>query len=389
MKILMYSDKFGGPTTTFIQNDLLELARVHTVKYLCFEKDTVSYFQYPDVEIVPFRRNMVLTKIYWILESKGWYLDYRNRTFASRVHAIIDAFQPDLIQCNFGIEALRLTDNLSENHKKIPLVINFLGYDASFHLRRPSYVRKLIELAARPNVYATCNTYFLRKNLEVKDVDFQRNEVIHTGVRLEFFDRKNVYPVHPEYIFLQIATLSERKGQEVTLRAFKRMLGLVPDPDKYKLILAGGNEDGYGTWVMKLAEELGIAGKVQFTDWISPTDARKLMVDANCFLHHSRTVNGRTEGIPTAVSEAMAMELPVISTWHSGISELVEEGENGFLVEENDIETYSQRMIDIQRFGYLKKNRAKVEGDFNIQTRAEKFEKFYQEIFLRSSTGKQ
>jgi len=35
---------------------------------------------------------------------------------------------------------------------------------------------------------------------------------------------------------------------------------------------------------------------------------------------------------PNAIIEAMAMELPIISTWHAGIPELVENEVNGYLV---------------------------------------------------------
>jgi colanic acid/amylovoran biosynthesis glycosyltransferase len=380
MRILMFSKSFGGPTTTFIQNDLLELAKNHTVKYLATEFDTTGSFRYPDYAIVEFNQSRVSRKLHWILETNGWYLNNGNRAFAKQVNAIIDQFKPDLIQCNFGIEALMLTDNLSSGNKQIPLIINFLGYDASYHLGRGSYVRKLIELTHRPNVYATCNTQFLKNNLEAKHIYFKHNRIIHTGVRTDFFDRHNVYPEHRKFIFLQIASFSYRKGQEVAIRAFKRMLDTVSDPDRYKLIFAGGDDDPTCMEMRKLPSELGIQERIEFRPWVTPAESRSLMIDANCFVQHSRTIEGRTEGIPTAVSEAMSMELPVISTLHAGIPELVEDGVNGFLVAENDIEHFAKRMKDIQTFGYLKKNRDKVEKEFNLANRTVEFEKYYSEI---------
>jgi colanic acid/amylovoran biosynthesis glycosyltransferase len=380
MRILMYCNKFGGPTTTFIQNDLAFLASQHEVRHLCIERDMFAKVAFSDIEVVPFRRNPVITKILWILEKKGWYLSYKNRAFRERVNAIIDSFKPDLILCNFGIEALVLTDNLSQRNSKIPVVINFLGYDASFHLNRPSYVSKLKALTQLSNVYATSNTFYLKKNLEVKGVCFKENRVIHTGVNLDFFVRNGYVPSHKEYIFLQVALLSQRKGQEVTIHAFHRMLTKVSDRANYKLILAGGEENEVGAAIRKLPFELGIGDQVEFTSWVTPTQSRQLMMEANCFVHHSRSVNGRTEGVPTAISEAMAMELPVIATWHAGIPELVEEGENGFLVEENDVETYASRMLEIQSFHYLEINRKKVELEFNLKRRKDEMEQFFKEI---------
>jgi glycosyltransferase involved in cell wall biosynthesis len=380
----MYSDDFGGPTTTFIQNDLLELAKHHEVKYLCTKRGKGGSFNYPDVEIVSFVQSPILRKIYWILEKNGLALVFRNRRFARGVNKIIDTFRPEVIQCNFGYEALRLTDNLSAANKRIPLIINFLGYDASFHLTRQSYVRKLISLSKRPAVSATCNTGFLKKNLEMKGIYFQENRVIHTGVRLDYFDRKNVYPSGPQYTFLQIATLSERKGQEITLLAFKMFLDSTMDKSRFRLILAGGKEDEYGEKIRNLPRELGITDYVTFIDWVTPEEARKLLLRVNCFVHHSRTTRGRTEGIPTVMSEAMSMELPVISTWHAGIPELVEDGVNGFLVQENDISAYAQCMLKILDWGFLKRNREKVMLEFNLLDRTRAFENFYKSILSRN-----
>jgi colanic acid/amylovoran biosynthesis glycosyltransferase len=387
MKVLMFSDDFGGPTTTFIQNDLMGLTKNHQVKYLCIQKNNQGNFKYDDLEVVPFKMNSILRKLYWILETNGLYLNFKNTAFAKRVNKIIHDFQPDIIQCNFGIEALRLTDNLNAQNGNIPVVINFLGYDASFHLKRASYVSKLIDLAKQSNVYATCNTSFLKKNLEVRDVFFQENRVIHTGVNLDFFNRDGNYPAHAEYVFLQIAILTKRKGQDIAILAFKRMLEKVSEPQKYKLILAGGNEGDYGRMIRQMPKRLGIESQVQFSDWITPAVSKDLMLNADCFLHHSRKVEGRTEGIPTAISEAMAMELPIISTWHAGIPDLVGHGENGYLVEEGDVEELAQRMIDIQSFGYRKNNREKVMNYFNIKTRTAAFEKYYAHILEKGASS--
>ena len=46
--------------------------------------------------------------------------------------------------------------------------------------------------------------------------------------------------------------------------------------------------------------------------------------------------DGDMEGVPVALMEAMARGIPVISTWHSGIPELVEDGRNGWLIKEKD-----------------------------------------------------
>ncbi len=383
----MYCENFGGPTTTFIQNDLLELSKIHTVKHLSAQFDTVGKFKYHDAVAVKFSRNALSTKIHFILETKGWYLNFSNRAFAKGINAIIDDFQPDIIQCNFGIEALKLTDNLSSKNRKIPLVINFLGYDASLHLGRPSYVKKLIKLAKLPNVYATSNNHFLKKNLEAKKIFFRENKVLHSGVRLDFFDRKGVYPKNKAFTFLQIASFSYRKGQEIAIRAFARMMEKVQDRTRFKLIFAGGDDDATCVAMRKLPAELGVADRIEFRDWLTPAESLSLMLEADCFVQHSRTINGQTEGIPTALAEAMALEMPVLSTWHAGIPDLVEDEVNGYLVAENDVDHLAKRMHDIQAMGFLKINREKVIKEFNLNERIPMFGRYYEHILENNSAS--
>lgn len=50
------------------------------------------------------------------------------------------------------------------------------------------------------------------------------------------------------------------------------------------------------------------------------------------------------EGIPVALMEAMAVGIPVVSTVHSGIPELIEPGHSGWLVPENNALALADRL---------------------------------------------
>ena len=69
------------------------------------------------------------------------------------------------------------------------------------------------------------------------------------------------------------------------------------------------------------------------------------MADAHIFLAPSVTAeNGDQEGIPVVIMKAMALGLPIISTDHGGIPELVEDGVSGFLVKERDVDSLTTRL---------------------------------------------
>jgi colanic acid/amylovoran biosynthesis glycosyltransferase len=75
--------------------------------------------------------------------------------------------------------------------------------------------------------------------------------------------------------------------------------------------------------------------------------------------------------------EAMSMQLPIISTYHSGIPELVENNVNGFLVNERDIESYAEAMQKILTWNYLPQNREKVMQNFEKQQHGRLLEQYY------------
>ena len=57
--------------------------------------------------------------------------------------------------------------------------------------------------------------------------------------------------------------------------------------------------------------------------------------------------DGDTEGTPLVLVEALAMGIPVVSTRHADIPEIVKDGLNGFLVPERDAGALAERLIHL------------------------------------------
>ncbi len=131
-----------------------------------------------------------------------------------------------------------------------------------------------------------------------------------------------------------------KKGHKITIGAFGRVCEAHPG---LRLEIVG---DGELLDACKRQAELrGISGQVVFHGAKSHDFVRDLLARSSLYLQHSVTDSrSETEGIPTALQEAMSCGNAVISTLHAGIPEHVSDGENGLLVNENDREAYVEKL---------------------------------------------
>ena len=98
------------------------------------------------------------------------------------------------------------------------------------------------------------------------------------------------------------------------------------------------------------ATSLGLQDAISFPGVLTPEEIVALMGNARAFVQHSVTApDGDREGSPVALLEAQMAGLPVVSTRHSGIPEIVADGETGILVEERDAAGMGRAMARLAR----------------------------------------
>jgi colanic acid/amylovoran biosynthesis glycosyltransferase len=194
--------------------------------------------------------------------------------------------------------------------------------------------------------------------------------VHHMGVDLKIFPYSEHNPDPNAVInILTIGRLIEKKGHEYALRAIAELSQLIDRKLQYSIIGSGPLE----LYLKSLATELGIADIVNFVGSMPQDIVQSYLANAHIFLLPSVTAeNNDQEGIPVALMEAMASGLPVISTRHSGIPELVEHTLSGFLAEEREIvsitNTISRLILDPSLFSNIAINgRKKVEEEFDLE----------------------
>lgn len=170
-------------------------------------------------------------------------------------------------------------------------------------------------------------------------------------------------PVH----FLSVGRAVEKKGLDTLLHALAKL----PNDLHWRWThIAGGPllKD-----LKNLGEHLGISDKLEFLGSQSQARVLQAYLDCDLFVLPCRiAANGDRDGLPNVIVEAQSQKLPVISSPISGIPELIEDGENGVLVEPNRPDLLAQALINLahapdQRARMGAHGMARVHDSFNAK----------------------
>ncbi len=384
MRILLFSDFFCEDTTTFIYNEVIGLTQQgHDVMYLCTERINEKKFPFANVVEIPYFLNPVLRKIRWYMEIYDLRLTFKNGIYSHQVTQAIEKFRPDIIHCHFGYQALRLLDNF--DYSQTPVVITFHGYDATFKFNRRSYVNLLKSHLQQPNIHIFLACDFFRGNFNKNQISLEKATTVYCGINIQLFKRTNYTTPKEPFTFLQVSSFHTKKGHYYTVMAFKKLREAHPD---FNCRLVFGGNGPHFEEIKQLVKQYGLEDRVIFKGLVTQQEARQLMEEANCFVHHSITSEtGDSEACTNSIMEAMAMELPILSTWHGGIPEMVKDATHGFLVEEKDVDLFAKKMWEIRNWGYRAENREHIKNQFEISIHIRELEKRFNEIILASRQG--
>ncbi|GJL56734.1 MAG: colanic acid biosynthesis glycosyltransferase WcaL [Nitrospirales bacterium] len=358
MKIALVVDKFPNRSQTFVMSQITGLIdRDHEVHIHANAKGKP-----PDVHSDIEKYSQGARAFYlwrsglWSLGSIGMrvgtllLLGVRNVVKSGKVATSLKLFLKgaglisngpyDIVHCHFGPRgnigaALKAAGVIQGK-----LVTTFYGFDLT------SYIEE-----RGPAVY---NLLFSRGDLFIAISEKMKNDLIRLGCRPDkiivhrlgvdlknFQFRPSIQKKVGERIqILTIGRFVEKKGMEYGLRAFAKVVEKFPQIE-YKIVGDGELRDE----IDSLVSTLNLDDRLQLLGWKTQEDVAKLLESADIFLAPSVTsANGDQEGTPTVIIEALARGVPVLSTDHAGIPELIQNGKSGFLVPERDVEALSERL---------------------------------------------
>lgn len=248
----------------------------------------------------------------------------------------------DLLFVNYGTAGAELAPLAKASNT--PMLVHFHGYDASVLTVLERYRQKYQEMFSIAKVIIAVSQEMV-------------NDLIKLGVPREklhlltYLPNERFLKIKPDYTSSQILAVGrfvEKKAPYLTLLAFMKAKEECP---LLTLVFIGQGD------LLAVCKDLCDSMKIQdvsFIGVLNPEEVAKEMERSFCFVQHSkRALSGDKEGTPVAILEALAAGLPVISTRHAGIPDVVKDGENGFLVDEGDVEGMSKYIVNVWRDRHL------------------------------------
>jgi glycosyltransferase involved in cell wall biosynthesis len=373
--VAVYVRHYISPSETFIYRQLEGVRGGYRPIVLTANPSNLDLFPYEPLYVR--RKSLVekvCTRLVNIATGRSRWLSSGQEKFWSRV---LNAERVELVHAHFAHFALDMLP--LARALEIPMVVTFHGVDASLLLENEKYAKALPQLVEYAHTITVSQN--MADRLAARRIKPRRLSVHYIGVPTEDFQYVERSPAREKLAarmpirFLAVSNFIEVKGHRYTVDAFARYTKGQPNAE---LILAG---DGpLRGEIEALVSELGIRDKVRFAGRVKMDRVIELMSEADAFLQHSVSLpNGRQEGLPTVLMEAMSTGLPVIATRHSGIPELVEDGIDGLLVEERDIEGYVSALEGLPDLDPQigRRARHKIEEKFNMSIQNTKLMDIY------------
>ncbi|MFY0802776.1 glycosyltransferase [Peribacillus frigoritolerans] len=250
----------------------------------------------------------------------------------------------------------------------IPLIVSIRGRDGS---DRPEIFEKNAKRYSALNkhgahYYPVCQ--YLAEGLRRLGIPAKNMHVLYGGIELDLFPFSNrTLPTIGEIRVLSVGRLVDKKGFVTLIKAFKRIYTQYPNA---RLHIIGAGEDEKR--IKSTIAEYNLKDVVILRGAMDSKQVSDELKKAHIFCLASQTAkNGDIEGIPNALKEAMASGLPVVSTRHAGIPELIEHQRTGYLApEKNEMELAKGIQFFIENpdiwTGYTERARKVIEEKFDV-----------------------
>jgi glycosyltransferase involved in cell wall biosynthesis len=232
----------------------------------------------------------------------------------------------------------------------VPIIIHGL-HGSTFQAFNSGLLNWLLFLLERltsrfTDAYVSVSKMLSEKYVEKGIGEKEKYYTVYSGIRLDKFcdvrERINYGEKQRElginskhFVIGNVARLETRKGHQFLLDAFKKVT-LERKDCPLKLLIIGEGEDREK--LENYTRELNLEEKVIFAGYRE--DVEELMALMDIFV-----LTSLREGLPRVLVQAVAVGIPLVAFNVDGVSEIIKDNHNGFLIRPRDVEQLANRIV--------------------------------------------
>ena len=248
----------------------------------------------------------------------------------------IDSFKPDVIQTHLYVVAYVLLAAPLKT-KKYHTVHNVADKEAS-GLRR---IINRIAFKFGNFIPVAISPYCAQTIEEVYGIQYERIPCIMNGVDICEYTASPIQ--HEGIVYINVGRLQAQKNQELLVKAFAKVVEKEPTA---RLVIVGEGE--LRTKLERVIQQYGIEQYISMPGQCD--DVQKRLNASDVFVQSSDY-----EGLPISGLEAMACGLPIVSTRAGGTVDIINDNENGFLIDTGNADELAQKMIFLAQHKEIRK----------------------------------
>lgn len=278
-----------------------------------------------------------------------------------RLNAILNDFSPDIVHSHLFYAAIFSLFTLKKN-------VEFIYTHHNIKLGAPKWLFKLLDFkfSAYVGICKACTDL-------ITPLTKRKVSQINNGVSLSKIIPKTEYAIRSKVKILLVGRLTQQKNIQLFVRALSQIKHL-----DFVANIAGEGE--LKNEIQQLVDELNIPDKVKLVGNV--IDVPRLLNEVDIF-----ALSSSWEGLPISQIEATLTGLPVLVTDVGGCAEIVEAVQNGIVVPEGELNSYSAALESLITKSDLRvlynKNALSNSGDYSLVECVKGHLKLYQEVVIK------
>lgn len=364
---------------TWVYNQLKYGKNVSSI-VLANSTQNLDQFPWPRI----YKAGKIEYSILRVLKKLGF--SYRQYSIAH--NSIIQNQRPDVLHSHFGNKGWYDLPLVKKNNLK--QIVTFYGSDLSYlPSHNPIWLGRYQELFDRTDIFL-CEGPYMAQNLIKIGCPEEKVQVLRLGIEVNKLPFKPRRLVQDEPVKVLIAgTFREKKGIPYALMAVSQIKNHYPNLYVTVIGDSSGNhrENREKRVILDVVKNHNLERITRFLGYQSYNKLMKEAYKHHIFVSPSVTaMDGDTEGgAPVTIIEMAATGMPIISTKHCDIPQVIMNGKTGLLAEERNVDelAFHLEWLLLHPENWLEMcvaGRKYIEKNFNVEYQANRLTEIYRNL---------